>query len=91
MIQTLSKNWWLLVLNGLALSALGLILTAIFGSKISFRTIALLLVVMAMSMGVFELAIARTLRPHVPDKWFLGLAGAASVGFALAILALGFH
>lgn len=82
---------WLLVLNGLALSALGLVLTSIFTSRISFRTIALLVAVMAMSMGVFELAIARTLRPHVPDKWLLSLAGAASVGFALAILALGFH
>jgi hypothetical protein len=71
--------------------ALGLVLTSIFGSKISVRTIALLVVVMALSMGVFELAIARNLRPHVLDKWFLGLAGAASVGFALALLALGFH
>ena len=77
---------WLLVLNGLALSALGLILNGIFGFRISFRTIALLLVVMALSIGIFELATARTLRRHVPDKWFLGLAGAASVGFALVFL-----
>ena len=26
------------------------------------------------------------LRRHVPDEWFLGLAGAASIGFAVAFL-----
>ena len=82
---------WLLVVNGLALSALGLIFNNLIHYRISFRTVALLLVVMAMSVGIFELVTARTLRRHVADEWFLGLAGAASVGFALAFLALGFR
>lgn len=82
---------WLLVLNGLALGALGLIFSGIFGFKISFRTVVLLIILMAMSIGIFELATARTLRHHVPDKWFLSLAGAASVGFAAAFFALGFR
>ena len=84
---------WLLVLNGLALSALGLIYNWVFGFRVSFLTIALLLVVMSMSIGILEFAIARTLRRqrHVADEWFLGLAGAASVGFALAFFALGFR
>jgi uncharacterized membrane protein HdeD (DUF308 family) len=77
---------WLLVLNGLALSALGLILNGSSGTRVSFRTVANLLVVVAMSIGIFELATARTLRRHVPHKWFLGLVGAASLGFALAFL-----
>jgi uncharacterized membrane protein HdeD (DUF308 family) len=81
---------WLLVLNGLAFSAYGL-LPIVWTGPLSFRLFALLLVVMAMSIGILELTIARTLRRHVPDKWFLGLAGAASVGFALAFLALGFR
>lgn len=83
---------WLLALDGLALSAFGLI--CIFwkiNRRLSFLPVALLFVVMAMSIGVFALAIARTLRRHVPDKRFLGLAGAASVGYALAFLALGFR
>ena len=84
---------WLLVLNGLALSALGLIFNNLTQYRISFRTVALLLVVMAMSIGILELVIARTPRRqrHVADEWFLGLAGAASVGFALAFFALGFR
>ena len=83
---------WLLVLNGLALSALGLILNGIFGFKISFRTIALLLIVMAMSIGIFELEIARTMRRlhRIADEWFFAVAGAASVGFALVFFAYGF-
>jgi hypothetical protein len=43
---------------------------------------------MAISIGIFELLTARTLRrQHPADGWFLGLAGLASFGFALAFLA----
>ena len=80
---------WLLVLNGLALIALGSIFTFWTG-PLAFRTIALLLVVIAMSIGIFELVIARALRRHVADEWLLGLAGAASFGFALAFFAFAF-
>jgi hypothetical protein len=58
---------WLLVLNGLALSALGL-LCVYSNQRFSFRTVALLLAVMAVSMGLV----------------LLGFKGAASLGFALA-------
>ena len=49
----------LLVLNGLACSALGAIF-AFWTGPLAFRTVALLIVVMAMSIGIYELAIART-------------------------------
>ena len=82
---------WILVLNGLALGALGAIFTFWTG-PLALRTIALLLVVMAMSIGIFEWVIARALRRqrYVANEWFLGLAGAASVGFALAFFAFAF-
>jgi uncharacterized membrane protein HdeD (DUF308 family) len=84
---------WLLALNGLALGALGLICYGFTRFSISFLTVALLIILMAMSIGILEFEIARTLRRHghVADGWFLTLAGTASVGFALAFLALGFH
>ncbi len=84
---------WLLLLNGLALSALGLIFNGTFGFRISFRAVALLLVVMAMSIGIFESVIARTLRPlrHVADQWIFGAAGAASVVFGLVFLGFVFR
>jgi uncharacterized membrane protein HdeD (DUF308 family) len=84
---------WLLVLNGLALGALGLIYYRLVRFGISFLTIALLIVLMAISMGILQFVTARTLRRqrHIADGWFLGFAGVASVGFALAFFALGFR
>ncbi|MGA2117188.1 MAG: hypothetical protein ABSH56_20800 [Bryobacteraceae bacterium] len=77
---------WLLVLNGLALSAYGLIPLLRTG-PLSFDLFAILIVVMAMAIGILALAIARTLR-RVADEWFFALAGSASIVFALAFLAL---
>jgi hypothetical protein len=77
----------LLVLNGLALSVFGGI-GYFWRGPLSFSLFALLIVAMAISVGILALAIARTLRRHVPDKWFFSLAGAASVGVGLAFLAL---
>ena len=67
---------WLLVLNGLALGTLGVIFNSLFRYRVSFRTIALLLAVMALSNGLLAL------------QWSLRLAGSVSLGFALALLAL---
>ena len=84
---------WLLVLNGLALGALGVIQYGFVRYRISFLTVALLIIVMAMSIGILELVIARTLRRQrtVADGWFLTSAGVVSAGFAFAFLALGLH
>jgi hypothetical protein len=41
---------------------------------------------MAMSIGLYELATARTLRGHHIDEWLLGVAGVVSVGFAVVFL-----
>ncbi len=80
---------WLLVLNGIALSAYGLI-PLILKVPLSFRLFVFLTIVMAMSFGVLALTVARIMRHQHrgADKWTFGLAGAASVGFALAFLAL---
>ena len=90
--KSAKEKSWLLVLHGLALGALGLIFAGSFGSRTSFRTVALLSILMAMSIGILELATAPTLRRqrHVADGWFFALAGVASVGFALAFFVLGF-
>ncbi len=81
---------WLLVLNGLAFSAYGLI-PLFWRGSLNFVLFARLLVVMALSIGVLELVSARTLRRqrHVTDGWFLGLAGAASVRFCLGVSCFG--
>jgi uncharacterized membrane protein HdeD (DUF308 family) len=83
---------WPLVLNGLAFVALGVIFSGAFGPRISLRTVALLVIAMALGFGILELAIARTLRRHrrLVDGSWVGMAGAISVGFAAWFLALVF-
>jgi uncharacterized membrane protein HdeD (DUF308 family) len=76
---------WLLALHGLAVIALGALLLFWTG-PLAFRTIALLFVLMAISAGIFAFTNAQT----AGHRWFLLVTGAASVGFALAFLALGF-
>src|SRR6185437_9853240 len=80
---------WLLVLNGLAFSALGLIFM-FWRGPLAFRTIALLIVVMALSIGVYEFRIARTSR-RGSEEWLLNMVGGVSMGFALAFLAFVFR
>ncbi len=83
---------WLLLLNGFALGSLGLVLTGVFGFRISFRTVALLVILMAVSAGIFEMGTARILRRqrHVTQGWLLAAAGVVSLGFAVVFLAFGF-
>jgi uncharacterized membrane protein HdeD (DUF308 family) len=79
-------NSWLLLLNGLACTSLGILVTLGATRPITFRMIALVIVIMAMSIGLYELATARTLRGQLVDEWLLGVAGVVSVGFAVVFL-----
>ncbi len=79
-------NTWLVMLNGLACSALGLLISLGATRPVAFRTIALFIVAMALTMGAYEMVTARALRGHFAEEWLLGVAGAVSVGFALVFL-----
>lgn len=81
---------WLLLANGLVLSVYGS-MPLFWRGPLSVRFFAQLIVVMALTFGILALTVARTLRGRVADEWFFGLAGAASVGFALAFLAFVNH
>jgi uncharacterized membrane protein HdeD (DUF308 family) len=87
--QSMKGKSWLLALNGFALGTYGLI--AVFWSRgrLAFLPVALLFVLMATSFGIFKLALAPALSVR-RDKWLLGPAGVALIGFGLAFLALGF-
>lgn len=84
---------WFLALNGFALIALGLLFNGVAGFRISLRTIALLMIVMAVSLGLVQLAAAKTMRHlhRLADGRLLALAGVVSVAFAVPFVALGFH
>jgi uncharacterized membrane protein HdeD (DUF308 family) len=90
--RSAKREYWLLMLNGLALFTLGVIYYRFVRFGISFRTIALLIIVMAISIGTLELITAR--RPKGQhrfwDEWLVRVAGVASIGFALVFFALGF-
>lgn len=79
-------NSWLLMLNGLACCALGMMVILGASRPVTFRSIALLVVVMAVSLGLYELITARRLRGHSVDERVLAGAGGVSVGFAVVFL-----
>ena len=84
-------NSWLLSLHGFALGAFGLIgISPLVKGPLSFRPISLLFVLMAVSVGVFALGSARTPQTGAPDRWFLTVSGAVSLGFGLSFIAVGF-
>ena len=81
---------WLLSLHGLALGAFGLIgLSPLVRRPLGFRPISLLFVLMAVSVGAFALGTAQR-RSGAPNRWFLTVSAAASLGFACSFIAVGF-
>jgi uncharacterized membrane protein HdeD (DUF308 family) len=81
------RKSWLVLLDGLGIGAAGLVF--IFTDAIGFRLAMSLLALVAVAVGVVELATARRLRRHVSDEWFLGLSGLASLGCGLGFLMIG--
>jgi uncharacterized membrane protein HdeD (DUF308 family) len=73
---------WFLLLNGLACIALGLLISLGANRPVAFRTIALLIALMAASIAVHELVTARALRGLPVGEWLLVAAGVVSIGFA---------
>ena len=82
---------WGLALNGIALAALGFTQYGLTRFRISIATVAALIIVMAITMGLVELEVARDFRRrhHIGDGWLFGLAGIVSVSLVLPWLALG--
>jgi len=92
-LRSESGKCWLLALHGLALAALGVIQFGFVRFPVSLLSVSLLIIVMAVSIGALELEIGARLRrlQHAAGGWLLSAAGIASIGFALAFVALGFH
>lgn len=87
--QSRNTRAWILLLNGVASSLLGSIL-AFWRGPLTFRTVALLVVVMAVSIGIYELSAAMDSRRR-SAQWLWVALGVVSVGFAGAFLAFALH
>ena len=84
-------NSWLLSLHGVALGAFGLIgVSPLVRGPLNFRPISLLFVLMSVSAGAFALRTAQTQRNGAPGRRLLSASGAASMGFGLSFIAVGF-
>ncbi len=82
---------WLLSLHGLALGAFGVItVSPLVKGPLSFRPVSLLFMLMAASLGALALATAKAQPRDGKGRWSLIGAGAASIGFALSFIAVGF-
>lgn len=86
MLSAAAGKRWFLMLNGSACSALGLIMTFWTG-RIAFRTIATLIVVMAMSLAMYEFVNAQLSRRPLSREWLSGAAGLVLAGFGFVFLA----
>ena len=75
------EKWWLLLWDGVAVCAFGIVV--LLAPKLDLIWLARMLAVCAVLIGIMELALARTLRRHLPDEWFLAASGVASVCFGL--------
>ncbi len=73
------REWWLLLADGIGACAAGVFALAV--PDLTFLALARLIGVWALFVGGCELLMARKLRRHVPDEWFLALAAAGSLAF----------
>ncbi len=75
-------NSWLLMVNGLGCIVFGIMVALGASRRVTFPSLALVISVMAASIGVYELVVARTLRGRGVYEWLMAVAGVMSVGFA---------
>jgi uncharacterized membrane protein HdeD (DUF308 family) len=78
------ERWWLLVLEGLAGVAAGLI--TFMWPGITAFVLLVLIGWWAIITGIFEIAAAVRLRKEIRGEWALALGGVASVIFGLVLL-----
>jgi uncharacterized membrane protein HdeD (DUF308 family) len=67
----------LLLWDGIAVGVGGLFV--VLAPKLDLTLFVYFAVVWSIVIGILELLMARTLRRHIPDEWFLSLAGLASL------------
>ncbi len=75
------SEWWLLLADGMAACIAGAV--ALAAPDLTFLHLVHLIGIWALFVGGAELIMARKLRRHVPDEYFLSLAAIGSLAFGL--------
>lgn len=76
---TKERGWILLLIDGVVACAVGV--AAVTLRDLTFVHLVRLIACWAIFVGASELLIARKLRRHVPDEWFLAAAAVGSAAF----------
>ncbi|HEY6272915.1 MAG TPA: DUF308 domain-containing protein [Terriglobales bacterium] len=80
-----TEKSYLLLCDGIAICVGGAVI--LFAPRLDLIWLIYAVAVFAITVGILELLLARTLRRHVPDEWALALAGAGSFCFGVYFLA----
>ncbi|HLJ91173.1 MAG TPA: DUF308 domain-containing protein [Candidatus Angelobacter sp.] len=75
---------WLLFLDGLGIALAGAVTIAVPG--FTFARFVNAMALGSVVLGGLEIALAFRIRRHLPDEWFLLIAGAATIGFGVRLL-----
>ena len=76
-------DWWLVLLLGLVSIGAGVI--AIFHPDLTTLVLVLMMGATALVSGVLDIAVAIRLRRVLTHEWLLGLSGAVSIVFGIAV------
>jgi uncharacterized membrane protein HdeD (DUF308 family) len=85
MLETLSRNWWLIALRGLLALILGMVILIIPQATAVF--LVLFIGAYALVDGVFALVVAIINRPSHKDRWWLLIEGIIGIVAGAAMLA----
>jgi uncharacterized membrane protein HdeD (DUF308 family) len=80
-----NEDWWVLLLAGLV--GLGVGILTLVAPGITALALLFYIALWAIAKGVLEIVVAIRLRREIEGEWMLVLAGLASIGFGVLLLA----
>jgi uncharacterized membrane protein HdeD (DUF308 family) len=79
------EHWWVLLLSGLV--GIGIGFLTLFAPALTAFVLLFYIAIWAIATGVLQIVAAVRLRKEIEGEWLLILAGVASVGFGVLLMA----